>query len=98
MWFKQVQIYALEDINYETETLIEKLNPLAFTPCPPSFPMSLGWYSPFGEEDGPLIHAANGYIMLCLQIEEKILPAAVIRQALKDKVKKIETSEDRRVY
>lgn len=98
MWFKQVQLFQLTSpIDYSPEKLIEKLEPLAFSPCLPSFPSSAGWVSPFEEDNAPLVHTVNGYIMLCLQIEEKILPASVIRQALKDKVKKIQTEEDRRV-
>lgn len=98
MWFKQIQLYQLTaPINYSPEKLIEKLEPLAFTPCLPSFPSSTGWVSPFEDDNAPLVHALNGYIMLCLQFEEKILPASVIRQELKEKIKKIQTAEDRRV-
>lgn len=98
MWFKQLQIFQLsEAIAYAPEALAEKLAPMAFTPCLPSFPLSVGWTSPFDDENAPLVHAANGFIMLCMQVEEKILPATVIRQALMEKVKRIEKLEDRKV-
>lgn len=98
MWFKQVQLFQLsETVAYAPEALAEKLQPMAFAPCLPSFPISVGWASPFDEENAPLVHAANGFIMLCMQVEEKILPATVIRQELMLKVKRIEKLEDRKV-
>jgi recombination associated protein RdgC len=98
MWFKQLQLFELKEFTTPTiEELVDKLTPLEFTPCLPSLPSSMGWVPPVEEDDAPLIHAVNGYIMLCLQIEEKILPAAVIRQALNDQIKAIETTYARKV-
>lgn len=99
MLFKQLQLLQLTDsLNYSPEALAEKLAPLAFTPCLPSFPYSIGWVSPFIDaEEGPLVHAMNGNILLCMQLEEKILPAAVIRQTLNEKIKNIEARDDRKM-
>lgn len=98
MWFKQIQLFQLTDpIAYAPEELAEKLAPLGFTSCLPSLPSSAGWISPIDVENAPLTHGGNGYIMICLQIEEKILPATVIRQELIDKVKHIETRDDRKI-
>lgn len=98
MWFKQLQIFQLTDsIPLPLENIIAKLEPLAFTPCLPSMPSSQGWTTPIDEDDAPLVQILNGNIMLCLQVEEKILPAAVINQELVKKVRKIQASEDRRV-
>lgn len=98
MWFKQVQLFQLTDsIPYSPESLAEKLESLAFTSCLPSFHSSAGWVSPFDDDHAPLVHGMNGYMMLCMQVEEKILPAAVIRQELNDKIKQIELADDRKV-
>lgn len=98
MWFKQFQLFQLVDaISYTPEKLAEQMEALAFTPCLPSFPSSMGWVSPFDEEGAPLVYAANGYILLCMQIEDKILPSTVVRQVLADKIKRIELQEDRKV-
>jgi recombination associated protein RdgC len=98
MWFKQIQLFQLsEKMAYTPEIILDKLEAMAFTPCLPSFPMSVGWVSPLGDEHTPLVHAANGFIMLCMQVEEKILPATVIRHELNEKVKKIEKREERKV-
>jgi recombination associated protein RdgC len=44
-----------------------------------------------------LVHAANGFMMVCLQVEEKILPATVVRQALQERIKIIENTQKRKV-
>lgn len=98
MWFKQVQIFKLPKfLDTATERLISQLEPLQFTSCSLSMPYSAGWVPPIDEEGEPLVRALNGYVMLCLQVEEKILPAAVINQALAEQVKAIEAAEDRKV-
>lgn len=98
MWFKQVQLFQLADsIRYSPDEFAEKLAPFAFTSCLPSFASSAGWTSPFDDDGAPLVHALNGYILFCLQIEDKILPATVIRQELNEKIKEIETASDRKV-
>lgn len=98
MWFKQAQLFQLTDaFRYTPTALIEKLEELEFQECLPSMPFGPGWVSPVDEEDAPLIQSMNGYTMICLQIEEKILPPIVIRQELAKKIKQIENSEDRKV-
>jgi recombination associated protein RdgC len=98
MWFKQIQLFQLTDsITSSPAALAEKLEPLAFNPCLPSMPSSMGWVSPIEEENAPTTRGLNGCIMICLQIEEKILPASVIALSLKEKMKKIEQAEGRKV-
>jgi recombination associated protein RdgC len=98
MWFKQIQLFQLtESIGNQPKELEKNLELLAFRPCLPSMSSSMGWVPPIDEENAPLVQAINGYMMICLQIEEKILPATVIRQELAEKIKKIEAHEDRKV-
>jgi recombination associated protein RdgC len=98
MWFKQVQIFQLNDpITYAPEKLAQQLQALAFTSCLPSMHSSVGWTSPLEMDNAPLVHAMNGYMMICMQQEEKILPATVVRQELNDKIKQIEARDDRKV-
>ncbi len=99
MWFKQLQLLQLTDaLKTPLPTLLEKLELLAFKPCFPSMPVSIGWVAPVDEIDSPLARSLNGCIMLCLQIEEKILPASVVRYELHEKIKAIELMEGRKVY
>lgn len=98
MWFKQVQLFQItSSIQYSPIHLCEKLAKLEYHECLPSMPYATGWVAPVDEEGAALIQSINGYIMICLQIEEKILPPIVIRQELDKKVKQIESSEDRKV-
>lgn len=99
MWFKQLQLFQLDrSINaVSVNTLAEKLESLSFSPCLPSMPESIGWVPPIDDEDEPLTRSINGFAMLCLQIEEKILPASVIQTALHETTKQIELSENRKI-
>lgn len=98
MWFKQVKIMQLsERFRYQPQDLAQKLEALAFTPCLPSLPASQGWVAPVNEENAPFVQTINGYMMLCFQIEEKILPASYVQQELLKKVKEIEAQEGRRL-
>ena len=98
MWFKQIQLFQLNDsFDYSKDNLVECLEKLLFKPCLPSMPSSMGWSRLVDEDNAPLVRAVNNCLMFCLQIEEKVLPAAVIRQALTEKIKQIQTAEDRKV-
>ncbi len=98
MWFKQLQVFQLTTpMSYAPKKLAQQLETLAFTPCLPSMPNSIGWTAPLESEGAPLVQAMNGYMMICMQSEDKILPAAVVSQALQEKIKKIEAADDRRV-
>lgn len=99
MWFKQLQLFQLQNANQITKDILqEKLEALAFTPCLPSLPHSTGWVSPLEDlEDEPLVRMINGNLMMCLQVEEKILPATVIRQELNELVRQMEASESRKL-
>ena len=97
MWFKQVKILQLTTLIYDAETLEGQLSNLAFQPCLPSLPSSYGWVSPLQQDNAPLVHAANGYMLLCMQVEEKILPAMVVNQALQEKVRVLENQQDRKL-
>lgn len=99
MWFKQLQLFQLPAAwQFTPEKLMEQLQALAFTSCFPSMPSSLGWTSPVDEDNAPLVRTMNGYTIICLQVEEKILPATVIRQELAEKIKEIEATQNRKVY
>lgn len=98
MWFKQIQLFQLPNSLTDADELADKLESLAFTPCLPSLPSSAGWVAPLDEEDNaPLVRTLSGCHMLCLQSEEKILPATVIRQTLTEKIKQRESQQDRKI-
>ncbi len=98
MWFKQAQIFQLSaPLRFEATALGEHLQSLSFSPCLPSLPFSCGWISPVELDNTTLVHGVNGYMLICLQLEEKILPAVVVRQEVENKVKEIEALRERKV-
>lgn len=99
MWFKQLQVFELpKSFHVSLETFTEQLQTFAFTSCFPTMPFSIGWTSPVDEENAPLARALNGYRMICLLVEEKILPTTVIQQELAEKIKEMETTQNRKIY
>ncbi len=98
MWLKQLQIFNIDrTVAYDADAFAEKLAVRDYEPCLPSIPSSAGWISPFLIEDGVLVHAANGFMMFCLQVEEKVLPATIVRQTLDERVKSLESDRGYRV-
>ncbi len=100
MLFKQIQVFRFTDPScYILPNLIQKLEQLTFKSCLPSTSLSIGWVPAIDENDAPLAVTINGCIMICMQFEEKILPATVVKQELEDKIKEM-TAQDpgRKVY
>lgn len=96
MWFKQASIFQFtRPLKMDQQALSDALSPLSFTPCLPSLPSSIGWVSPIEQTDGTLVYGSKRYWMICLQFEEKLLPASIIRQAMEEKIAEIEQKEAR---
>ncbi len=98
MWFKNLALYRFtEPFTLTADQLEEKLSDKKFRPCGSHEEFSLGWTSPIGNATEQLIHASNGFIMLCLKKEEKVIPAAVINEMLQEKVSGKEDQEARKL-
>lgn len=96
MWFKNLRLFRLpQPFTLSPEALHEQLIEKAFRPCSSLEPFSYGWAPPLGHDSEQLTHAANGYIMVCARKEEKVLPPAVIRETVGEKVQQIEEEQDR---
>jgi recombination associated protein RdgC len=98
MWFKNLQIYRLtESFTYAPETLHESLLQHPARECGKLEPETLGWAPPLGSQGQLLTHASGGCIMICVRRSEKVMPAAVVREQLAQKVEAIEEKEQRKV-
>ena len=98
MWFKNVQLFQLvKPITLTAKELAAQLEKTAFRPCLAALPSSSGWVPPFDDEYSPLVGSIDGYMLICLQVEDKLLPTTVVNQELKEKVKEIETTQLRKV-
>ena len=95
MWFKQCQAYRLPETP-DAAVLAAALDEHRFAP-----PCGLDWFTdgfavpqPFGDE---LVFAANKTLGISLKREERVLPGAVIKTVLDEKIAKIEVEEARKV-
>ena len=99
MWFKNIRAYRLTSpFTLSPEQLGEQLAQRGFEPCAKSQALSLGWTPPLGVEDGELVHAAAGRLLVKLKREEKLLPSSVVRELLEEKISEIEQGQARKVY
>ncbi len=98
LWFKNILVYRLnKEIALSMDELEQQLASLAFTPCSSQDMTRTGWVSPMGDRGEALIHVTGKHVMMCARKEDKILPATVIKQALQDKVEKLEGEQGRKL-
>jgi recombination associated protein RdgC len=98
MWFKNLRVYRLtKPFTLSAEELDEALAQKVFQPCGKQDLQSYGWVAPLGRNGQSLVHATNGYLMVCAKRQEKILPGGVVREELEEKVAAISQAEGRSV-
>lgn len=98
MWFKNVQLFQFQEpFKLSAEQLEEKLGENTLQPCARTQLSSYGWVSPFGDKHSPLVHACNKRLLFMVAKEEKLLPAAVVNEALAAKIAEVEAVEQREV-
>jgi recombination associated protein RdgC len=98
MWFRNLHLYTLTaPIDLNAEALDQSLRQGAFRPCGSLEAQTLGWAPPLGEAGQLLTHEAQKAIMICAQRQERLLPAAVVAEAVEEKVAEIQEQEGRQV-
>lgn len=98
MWFKNLAIYRFtEPFTLSAETLEQKLQQQPFRPCGGQDEFSFGWTAPLGSASEALVHANNGYLMICAKKQEKVIPAPVINEMLQERISEIEEREARKL-
>ena len=98
MWFKNLYLFKFEkDFTLNAEALHDELAAKPFTPCSSTQRESMGWIPPLGKNTSSFTHASNRYILISMGRQERILPAAVIKETLQEKVEAIEDQENRKV-
>lgn len=98
MWFKNIQAYRFtKPFSLAPEELAEHLAESHFQACGSQDVSRLGWVPPLGDLGEDYVHVANGYIMICLKRQDKILPAAAVNEVLQDKIQEIQAQDDRKV-
>jgi recombination associated protein RdgC len=93
MWFRNLQIYRLgDDWPWDAARLGDKLAQAGFQACGAFDMQSRGWVPPRGEP-GELLVAVNRQWLIALGVEQKLLPAAVIRQYTQARVADLEARQ-----
>ena len=108
MWFKNLRLYCLtQPFDLPQEAFESQLADHAFIPCNNYEKSRIGWVGPLGsvvlmdedEEVAPMLtHIAGNYIMLCAQMQDRLLPASVVREATQEKVAELEARQARKIY
>lgn len=98
MWFKNLTVFRLtEEFPFDAENLHEKLATFEFQPCAGQQAFSMGWTAPLGKGVEELVFSSNGFLMVCLKKEERVLPTSVINEMLQEKIEEIEENEGRKL-
>ena len=98
MWFRNARVYRFtKPFDISPTELEQQLAEGAFKPCGPQETFRQGWVSPLGRHSEQLVHSANGYHLIALRREEKILPGPVIKEAVAERVEAIEQEQMRKV-
>ncbi|UIW10305.1 putative exonuclease [Flyfo siphovirus Tbat2_3] len=95
--FKNAILFRISRDVIIPETIEQSLDAFRFSPCGSQDMASTGWVPPMGASYEALTHQANGQILITALKEEKILPAAVIREALDKRIVKLEAEQARKL-
>lgn len=94
MWFRNLRIYRLSSKWKDPKQLNEQLAKRPLMRCGSLDQISRGWVYPKTVE---FVHAVHGQWLVALGIEQKLLPASVVRQVTQERVATIEAEQDRKV-
>ena len=93
MWFRNLQIFRLTpEWAYTTDSLSQALHKGLFHGCGATDRVARGWVPPRGE-DGELVFSVAHQQLIALGVEQKLLPAAVVRQYAQAKLTEIEAAQ-----
>ena len=89
MWFKNLQLYKLAPgWKMAPGTLEEKLAKHPLKPCTGLNLQSQGWVAQRG--DGAFVYAQGKQMLIAFGVEQKLLPASVVRQQAEERIKELE--------
>ena len=100
MWFRNLLIYRVtQAFEWAVGELEHALLQKPARPCASQEMATLGFTAPIGKGgEAPMVHSSHGFLLIATRKEERILPASVINDALREKVEAIETNQLRKVY
>lgn len=97
MLFKNLTLLKYTgNFNFDIEALEEALEKDRFVPCSASQAQSIGWVEPRGIENGPLVEFVDGQWFFRLLMEDKPVPAGIIKRKVIEQCDKIEQESGNR--
>jgi recombination associated protein RdgC len=98
MWFKNLSLYRFtEPFTLAPEALDARLVEQVARPVGELEASCIGWVPPLGPDGSQLVHATGGYLMVCARREDKVMPAAAVRERVEARAREIEAREGHRV-
>ena len=98
MWFKNLVLFRVPaPFQMQPEALGEALKSEPFKACGGLEPFSQGFSPPLGRLGTELVLSANGYTLICVRREDRLLPPAVVREEVDERVARIESMEGREI-
>lgn len=95
--FKNLIVYRLgPDGPANMSQIQDALERDRFIECGLTQAMSVGWIEPRGVAHGPLIEVIDGQWLLTLQVEQRILPGAVVRRKAEELAAQVEKTTGRK--
>jgi recombination associated protein RdgC len=95
--FKNLTVYRIGPGWSANRAVVEaSLANASFVPCGATQAVSAGWTAPRGIAHGPLVEVVNREWLLTLMIEQRVLPAAVVKRRTDERVAHIEHSTGRK--
>lgn len=88
-FFKNIFAFQLNEQEINEDKLIEKLEKFRIVPCGRHDEKSIGWDDYLDNEDSVIFKVSKGVYLLNLKVEDKNVPAAVISEKIKEKIKEI---------
>ncbi len=99
MWFRNLLFYRFsQDVPFDESGLLAALEQRPARPCASQETHTMGWTTPFGRHSENLLQVAEGYWLVALRKEERILPGSVVKDAVIEKIEEIEARDARKVY
>ncbi len=96
MWFKNLQLYRLpQGWAAEADSFEQQLARLPLQDCGATDPRSLGWVAP--RDGGSLLHSVNQQWLIALGVEDKLLPASIVKRLASERAREIEETDGRRI-
>jgi recombination associated protein RdgC len=96
MWFKNLQLFRVpKNWDLTADDLAAQLKRYSFQPAGSFALESRGWIPPRGDDQ--LVYALERQWLIALGVEQKLLPASVIRQTVKERAAELEGKVGRKL-